>query len=206
MEDYSDSKRELKKYIIYAFLAVLAVLAVIFIPKLFSGKPKDDHVYEDAGATDERTEGNSFVTLRNLDFLYEFMGSTENANIVMNTVQNKILADFGDSPQTGVEAALMPASLIESIYFPFNVKSFLLEVSNGKYYNVQVAVEDEMYFGIFIKESTANGEKVADIYVVFSAGLAGFNDKREVAINKLVKWAGTLTTGGIMLSTIDMLD
>ncbi len=199
MENNDTQKMEAKKYILYAILAIIVLLLIIFLSS-FLGRGDSSPHYEDDGNTSESVEGGSFVSLKNLDFLSDFIGSTDASNKVHEIIQTEILSDATDQTKSNT-ASMLSSSLIESVYFPYDTCSFLLKTSEDKSYNVQIAIEKSSYFGMIVRRVVPENEGKASVYVIFLPGVNYSETERERIINSLTKWAKTIEPGELTLTT-----
>ena len=198
--------KEKNRYLLGAVLVIIVLLLIVLITISASNEGDSEQLYhEDHGSIEEEVDNGPFVTLQNLEFLDEFIGTT-GASAAMNFLQDLILGD-DVSQQMQVYTASMPSSsLIKTVYFPYNLASFLLEVSDGRVYNVQVALENEAYFGLFVKRLVPEPTNSPNLYVVF---LKQSNDSvvpydRDYVINGLLKWAGTVDSRQPKVTTRDL--
>lgn len=124
----------------------------------------------------------------NSTFVVDFINNADASDIVLRQINNAIIESLGAGAGGSYTAFAAGKNVSKKVSFPYNLLSFVLEVSNGKDYNVQIALQNRTYLALAVSPLPVDNGGYTYFYIVFmrSAEDAGYD--RNTVISNLTRW------------------
>lgn len=143
----------------------------------------NDNVY--SGARDN-------YVFTNYSLINDFVEDNDTSTILLDVI-NKVLEDhLGGGASQGFSSFVAGKDVEQRIWFPYDMLAFIVQVSNGDYFNVQIALQDWAYLGMTINQ--LDSQEPAKFYIDYMRPANEANYDSAKVISDLTRWAQKVNT------------
>ena len=174
---------------------------------------RQDAMPSEEGATDEDTKDDTVddtptethLLLENLSFMSEFVGNKDSSTAI-NFLNDAILYYLSNSTPGEYTGSVPGRTIQKTVSFPYNVCSFILDLSNDTSYYTQIALVKDNYYGMLVSQYPVNTNSIDKFYIVFFQNANQGSYDRDNVITDLTNWAKNATPNAFTLTTKNLFE
>lgn len=123
----------------------------------------------------------------------DFVEDNDTSTILLDVI-NEVLEDHlgGDASQ-GFSSFVAGKDVDQRVWFPYDMLSFIVQVSNGDNFNVQIALQNWTYLGMTINQ--LGSQEPARFYIDYMRPANEANYDSTKVVSDLTRWAEKVNTG-----------
>lgn len=192
--------------LVILFVIIISMIAFGVSPRSVTNENIDARKKVDADDAEyiaELPEPDVPVLLENMSFLTDLVGD-KGATTALNLMSDSIV-EYNGKPEDkkSYVGTALSSSLTKGVSFPFSTCDYILSVSNGKNYNIQIASENKWYYGMVIRPMPLSDKDTIKLFIVFNEPAGDYTYKRDSAIERLTRWAKSIHSGPLSIVTKD---
>ena len=136
--------------------------------------------------------GRNNYVFTNYSLIYGFIGDSDASALLLDIINKNLEEYLGGNASQGYSSMAPGKDADKRIWFPYNMLSFMVEVSNGDAYYVQIALQDSTYLGMTFRKMNSKDSVRFYIDYMRPASEANYDSNKVVA--DLTRWAQKVNT------------
>ena len=207
-----NKRRDKRVLLIIAAFLMMVITIIVMIRIMFGGEEQKEEVIEDVVGVVDSESTEQEVLFKNIELVRKYV-SEQVIEHLLDDLRYVILNNYNGSEASRNESTFAEATNsimaefsvdeLNKIYFPYTTNSFLLDLSTGDSYLVDIAFDGSNSWAFVVRNLAPSFEEPVQVFAYISRG-GLTDDEYKDSVDLVVDWVTSLDYGEFEFSVTDV--